>query len=178
LVSPAVQTKIFAELERLLGLGIIEESKSEWSNPLVVVQKANGSTRLCIDARKLNEITVKDEYPLPNINRILAQLRSSKFLSSIDLKDAFFQIPLAEDSRHKTAFAVPGHGFYQFARCPFGLSNSPKTMCRLMDRVIGCSLEPFVFTYLDDIIIATEDFDSHIHTSALQQLLKSSVRRG
>jgi RNase H-like domain found in reverse transcriptase/Reverse transcriptase (RNA-dependent DNA polymerase)/Integrase zinc binding domain/Integrase core domain len=162
LVSPAVQEKIYSELDRLLKLGIIEESQSDWSNPLVVVKKANGSTRLCIDARKLNEITIKDEYPLPNINRILAQLRSSKYLSSIDLKDAFFQIPLSQESRHKTAFAVPGHGFYQFARCPFGLSNSPKTMCRLMDRVLGCSMEPFVFTYLDDIIIATSDFDTHI----------------
>jgi transposase InsO family protein len=162
LVSPHTQEKIYKELDRLLGLGIVEESNSDWSNPLVVVEKANKSTRLCIDARKLNEVTIKDEYPLPNINRILAQLRTSKFLSSIDLKDAFFQIPLSEESRHKTAFAVPGRGFFQFCRCPFGLSNSPKTMSRLMDKIIGCRLEPNVFTYLDDVIIATADFETHI----------------
>jgi RNase H-like domain found in reverse transcriptase/Reverse transcriptase (RNA-dependent DNA polymerase)/Integrase zinc binding domain/Integrase core domain/Aspartyl protease len=162
LVSPHTQEKIYNELDRLLKLGIVEESNSDWSNPLVVVQKANKSTRLCIDARKLNEVTIKDEYPLPNINRILAQLRTSKFLSSIDLKDAFFQIPLSLESRHKTAFAVPGRGFFHFRRCPFGLSNSPKTMSRLMDKILGCRLEPNVFTYLDDVIIATPNFETHI----------------
>lgn len=138
-----------------MGLDVIEKCESSsWSNPIVAVKKPNGKIRVCLDARKLNEVTVKDAYPQPQINRILSRLVGTKYLSSIDFSDAFLKVPLEESSRAKTAFAISGKGFYAYKRMAFGLCNSGATLCRLVDKVIGCDLEPYVFVYLDDIIIA------------------------
>lgn len=161
-ISPFLQPEVNKEIERMLGLGVIEPANSPWSSPVVVVRKPNGNVRLCLDARKLNEVTKKEAYPLPNINRILGRLTGTRFLSSIDLSDAFWQVDLDESSRDKTAFAVPGKGFFRFKRMPFGLCNSASTLCQLMDYVLGCDLEPRVFTYLDDIIVCTETFEEHL----------------
>lgn len=82
-------------------------------------------------------------------------------LSSIDFSDAFLQVPLEKDSQPKTAFAISGRGYFKYKRMAFGLCNSGATLCRLVDQVIGCDLEPYVFVYLDDIIVATNTFDEH-----------------
>lgn len=160
--SPYMQLKVDAELDRMLELDVIEPAESSWNNPMVIVKKPNGRIRYCIDARGLNAMSLKDAYPLPNINRILPRLEKTRFLSSIDLSDAFWQIPLRKQDRCKTAFTVSGKGFFQFKRMPFGLINSASTLCKLIDRVIGEDLEPFVFKYLDDIIVATESFEQHV----------------
>lgn len=139
-VSPAIQKKMFEEVDRMLSLGVIEESRSAWSSPMTVVTKANGQTRLCLDARRVNSVTVKDAYPTPLINGILSRLNETKYISLIDLKDAFWQIELEESSREKTAFTIPGRPLYQFTRMPFGLCNSGQSMCRLMDMVIPSAL--------------------------------------
>lgn len=118
--------------------------------------------RVCLDARKLNSVTKKDAYPQQQINRILGRLAATKYLTAIDFSDAFLQVPLCENSQNKTAFAISGKGFFRYKRMPFGLCNSGATLCRLVDQVIGCDLEPNVFVYLDDIIVATETFDQHI----------------
>lgn len=169
--SPYVQKKIDLELERMLSLGVIEPSNSPWSSPIVVVSKENGKTRLCLDSRKLNERTKKDAYPLPYISGILGRFVGTKFLSAIDLKDAFWQVPLEESSKQKTAFTVPGRGLYQFTVMPFGLHNAPQTQCRLMDLVLGVDLQPYVFIYLDDILIATDTFEKHV------EILREIARR-
>lgn len=162
-VSPYIQKDISAEIDRLLSLGVIYACPgSEWNNPVVAVRKPSGKVRLCLDARKLNDVTVKDAYPAPQINRILGQLSNTKFLSAIDLSDAFLQVPLDPESRNKTAFSISGRGQFAYARMPFGLCNSAATLCRLVDKVIGCDLEPDVFVYLDDIIIATGTFERHV----------------
>lgn len=161
-VSPFVQTEMDEELERMLKLGVIEKSFGAWSSPIVGVRKSSGKLRLCLDCRKVNEVSKTDAFPLPYISRILGRLRGTKYLSSIDLSDAFWQIPLAKEDREKTAFTVPGRGLYQFTVMPFGLHGAPMTMSRLMDSVLGYDLEPLVFVYLDDIIIATETFEDHI----------------
>lgn len=128
---------------------------------MVVVRKSTGNVRLCIDARRLNKVTVKDAYPQQNINRILRRLANTKVLSSIDFSDAFLQVPLKGSSQPKSAFAISGRGYLKYKRMAFGLCNSGATLCRLADQVIGCDLEPSVFVYLDDIIIATESYDKH-----------------
>lgn len=162
IVSPYVQKDINVEIDRLLALDVIEACEpGAWSSPIVVVRKASGKVRLCLDARRLNDVTIKDAYPQPQINRILGRLAGTKVLSSIDFSDAFLQVPLDASSQPKTAFAISGRGYYKYKRMAFGLCNSGATLCRLVDKVIGCDLEPFVFVYLDDIIIATNDFDSH-----------------
>lgn len=161
-VSPFMQKQINLELDRMLKLDVIEPANGPWSNPIVCVKKKNGKIRLCLDSRKLNDVTVKEAYPLPHITRILGRLDGTKFLSSIDLSDAFWQIPLHEDSKQKTAFVVSSRGMFRFKRMPFGLCNAAQNLAKLMDRVLGYDLEPKVFVYLDDIIVATNSFDEHL----------------
>lgn len=150
IVSPYVQKDINTEIDRLLGLGVIEPCEpGAWASPMVVVRKSTGKVRLCIDARRLKDVTVKDAYPQQNINRILGRLAGTKVLSSIDFSDAFLQVSVDEESQPKTAFAIRGRGYFKYKRMSFGLCNSGATLCRLVDQVIGCNLEPSVFVYLD-----------------------------
>lgn len=160
-VSPAVEKLMFAEIDRMLQLGVIERSNSPWSSPMRLVVKPN-KVRLCLDARKLNSVTKKDAYPLPNIEGILSRLPKANIITKLDLKDAFWQISLDQKSKHLTAFTVPGRPLYQFVVMPFGLCNAPQTMCRLMDELIPPDLRHSVFGYLDDLIIISEDFKTHL----------------
>lgn len=170
-MSPKTQGLVSVELQRLLDAGIIEPSNSDWSLNCVPVVKPH-KVRLCLDARKINERTVRDAYPLPHPCRILGQLPKAKYLSTIDLSEAFLQVPLEKASRKYTAFSVQGKGLFQYTRMPFGLVNSPATLARLMDRVLGHGvLEPYVFVYLDDIVVVTETFEHHV------QLLQEIARR-
>lgn len=139
-VSPAVEKKMYTEVDRMLQLGVIEKSYSPWNSPVTCVAKPNGKTRLCLDARQVNAATKKDAYPMPLIDSILSRLNETRYISSIDLKDAFCQIELDHSAREKTAFTVPGRPLYQFIRMPFGLCNAAQTMCRLMDLVIPSEL--------------------------------------
>jgi hypothetical protein len=127
LVSPKIQEAIRAEVDKMLEAGIIEPSFSEWSNPIVMVKKPNGKYRFCLDFQKVNSISKKDAYPLPNMNGILDELRSARYISTIDLSQAYCQLPLAKESRKITAFSVPGKGLYHFTRMPYGLTGAPAT---------------------------------------------------
>ncbi|XP_058445188.1 uncharacterized protein LOC131426458 [Malaya genurostris] len=160
-MSPKTQELVAVELKRLLSIGILERSQSDWSLNCVPVIKPN-KVRLCLDARKINERTIRDAYPLPHPGRILGQLPKAQYLSTIDLSEAFLQVPLEKESRKYTAFCVQGKGLFQYTRMPFGLINSPATLARLMDNVLGHGeLEPHVFVYLDDIVVVTETFEQH-----------------
>lgn len=161
-ISPAIQAKMNEEVDRMLQLGVIEESRSPWSSPVTVVSKAGGKSRLCLDARQLNSVTIKDAYPMPLIDGILARLNETYYISSVDLKDAFWQIELDESSREKTAFTVPGRPLYQFVRMPFGLCNAAQSMCRLMDLVIPTDMREFIFIYIDDLLIVSANYDTHL----------------
>lgn len=161
-VSPAVLAILNAEVDSMLSRGIIEESKSAWSSPVLVFKKPDGKKRFCLDCRAVNKVTIKDAYPMPIIEGIFASLHETVYISSIDLKDAFWQVELEPSSRDKTAFTVPGRPLYQFVRMPFGLCNAPQTMCRLMDRVIKSSLREFVFVYMDDLMVVSMSFDTHV----------------
>ena len=161
-VSPFKQKIIDEELKNMLEEGVIEPSKSAWSSPVCLVRKKDDSYRFCIDFRLLNACTKKDAYPIPYISAILDRLRDAKYLSSIDIKSAFWTVPLSESSREYTAFTVPGRGLFQFRRMPFGLTNSPATWQRIVDTVLGADLQPSVMVYLDDIILISQDFDEHL----------------
>jgi transposase InsO family protein len=169
--SPYLQKEINTELQRMIDLGVIQPSKSSWAFPLVPVRKSNGKLRLCLDSRKLNEVTKRDSYPIPHMGRITKRLEKSEYFTAIDMSDAFWQVELDETSREKCAFIVHGKGLFEHVRMPFGLVNSPMTMARLMDQVLKTDLEPFVFCYLDDIIIATKTFQQHI------ELLREVAKR-
>lgn len=160
-MSPPRQDEAYQEIERLLSMGVIEESNSPWCSPVVLVRKP-GKVRLCVDSRKLNAVTKKDSYPLPHINGLLSRLQDTFFITGIDLKDAFLQIKLTETSKEKTAFVIPGKPLYHYTKMPFGLCNGPQTMSRLMDRVIPSRLREHVFIYLDDLLVCSSDFETHI----------------
>lgn len=160
-VSPAIEKLIYKELDRMLALGVIEESNSAWSSPVVLHRKP-GKDRLCLDSRRLNSVTIGDAYPLPQIDGILSRLPKAEFITSLDLKDAFWQIPLEASSKDKTAFTVPGRPLYHFKVMPFGLCNAPQTMSRLMDRVIPATLRTEVFVYLDDLLVISDTFERHM----------------
>lgn len=172
-ISPVIQNLIYEELDRMLKIGVIEESNSSWSSPVTLVRKVN-KNRLCLDARKVNSRTIKDAYPLPHIEGILSRLQETKYISAIDLKDAFWQIPLEKKSREKTAFTVPGRPLYQYTVMPFGLCNAAQRMCRLMDKVIPANIREFVFVYLDDLLVCSPDFKSHME---LLQVVADCLKR-
>lgn len=161
-VSPAIERKMYAEVDRMLELGVIEESNSAWSSPVTVVTKSNGKSRLCLDARQVNAVTAKDAYPMPLIESIVSRLSETYYISSVDLKDAFWQIELDDTSREKTAFTVSGRPLYQFVRMPFGLCNAAQSMCRLMDLAIPSNMRDCVFVYIDDLLVVSADFETHL----------------
>jgi Reverse transcriptase (RNA-dependent DNA polymerase) len=146
----------------MLQLDVIERSQSPWRNPVVVVPKSDGRVRLCLDSRKLNSVTVKDAYVIPNLNRILGRLSGTKYLTTIDMADSFWQIGLDDSSKLKTAFSIPGRGLFHFKVLPFGLSNSAQCLGRLMDLVLNNEMEPNVFIYVDDIVICSNDIETHM----------------
>lgn len=162
-VSPKIKEEICTEVDRLLEEDIIESSQSDWSYPIVMIKKPDGKYRFCLDFRKVNIVTKKDLYPVPLMAEILDMMNSAKYISKIDLKAAYNQIPLNKNSRPITAFVVPGKGMYQFKRMPFGLCNAPATFRRFMDKLITPELKPKVFCYLDDIIIVSESFEEHLY---------------
>lgn len=138
----------------MLANDIVVTSESAWSSPVIMIRNKDDNYRFCVDYHKLNKVTAKD-YPLPRIISILDNLRDAKFLNFLDIRSAYWQIPIAWTSRPYTAFAIVGRGLFQFCRLPFGLTNAPRLFQRLIDNVIGHDLEPFVFVYLDDLIIVT-----------------------
>lgn len=176
-LSPALQKEVNSELNDMLANGIVEPSSSPWASPIVMIKKKSGGWRFCVDYRALNKVLVSDSYPLPYVNSILNKLRDARFLSTLDIKSAYWQVPIAKDSRPLTAFTVPGRGLYQFKRLPFGLKIAPAEWQRLIDEVIGIDLEPYVFVYLDDIILCTASFEKHIEvlTEVMRRLRRASL---
>jgi len=134
------------------------------------VKKRDRKHRFCIDFRKVNEVTERDAYPLPHITATLDKLQGAKYLITLDLKQEYWQVPLARESRPTTAFTVPGKGLMQFRVMPFGLHSAPATFQRLLDQTLGPELEPNVFVYLDDIIVCNRTFNDHLAT--LQEVFR------
>lgn len=166
-ISPYKQKILDDILDEMWKDGVIEKSNSPWSSPVCLVPKKDGSYRFCVDYRKLNSVTKKDSYPIPYISSILDRLRGAKYLSSLDIKSAFWTVKLSEASKEYTAFTIPGRrGLMQWKRLPFGLTNSPATWQRIVDQILGAELEPHVFVYLDDIIVISSDFQSHLEILA------------
>lgn len=162
---PVHKNEIDRQVGEMLKNGVIEPSVSPYNSPLWIVpkkadSKGNKKWRLVIDFRALNEKTLGDAYPLPNIIDILDQLGSAKYFSVFDLASGFHQIPMHESDAPKTAFSTP-FGHYEFKRMPFGLKNAPATFQRLMDRVLSGLQGTLLFVYLDDIVIYASSLREH-----------------
>ena len=159
----------FQEMERM---GICTRSRSQWSSPLHMVPKPDGSWRPCGDYRKLNMKTVPDHYPLPNIQDLMSSLHGAKIFSKLDLLKGYFQVPVNPDDVEKTCIITP-FGSYVFHYSTFGLRNSGATFQRLMDIIFGDI--DFCIVYVDDILVFSktpEEHESHLRT--VLQLLQDN----
>lgn len=159
------KSEVNKQINNMLKDGIIKQSTSPWSAPLWVVPKKLDSAgiqkwRVVIDYRKLNNVTVGDAYPLPNISEILDQLGHSQYFTKLDLASGFHQIKVKEADCAKTAFSTPT-GHYEFTRMPFGLKNAPATFQRLMNNVLAGLNGTQCFVYMDDIVIYAANLDDH-----------------
>ena len=143
-------------------LGVIRESESPYASNVVVVRKKNGTLRFCLDLRHLNSLTVQDSYRLPSIDRTINTLAGSRWFSVLDLKSGYWQVPLAEEDKAKTAFTVGPLGFWECERMPFGLTNAPATFQRLMETSMGDLYLKYCLLYLDDIVIFSKTYEDHI----------------
>ena len=159
--------KIQQELvDKMLEEGQIEHSVSAWSAPTVLVTKKDGTTRFCVDYRRLNNNTKKDAFPLPRIDDSLNSLRGQSWFSTLDLASGYWQVRLSEDAKPKTAFATHS-GLFQFAVMPFGLCNAPATFERLMSQVMRGLHWKRCLVYIDDILVFGNDFESALHSLEL-----------
>lgn len=154
------------QIDKMLEQDIIQPSTSPWSSPIWVVPKkldASGQKkwRVVIDYRKLNEKTINDKYPLPNITSILDKLGKSQYFTTLDLASGFHQIELDADTIPKTAFSTE-HGHFEFKRMPFGLKTAPPTFQRVMDNVLRGLQNETCLVYLDDIVIYSASLQEHI----------------
>jgi len=150
------------EIQKLRDNGLIEPSQSSWSFPVVLVPKNNGTWRMCVDYRKLNDITEKDAYPLPYIEEILYSVGNDvKFLSTLDLFSGFHQIPMKKEDRDKTCFTTI-YGNYNFKVMPFGLCNAPATFQREMNRIFLPLIGKCMFVYMDDLVIFSCSLEEHL----------------
>ena len=159
--------KIQQELvDKMLEEGQIEHSVSAWSAPTVLVTKKDGTTRFCVDYRRLNNNTKKDAFPLPRIDDSLNSLSGQSWFSTLDLASGYWQVRLSEDAKPKTAFATHS-GLFQFAVMPFGLCNAPATFERLMSQVMRGLHWKRCLVYIDDILVFGNDFESALHSLEL-----------
>ena len=138
-------------VKEMLTGGQIEPSDSPWASPVVLVTKKDGSTRFCVDYRRLNSLTVKDAYPLPRIDDSLCLLGNQQWFSTMDLASGYWQVAMSPEAKRKAAF-VTNEGLFQFRVMPFGLCNVPATFERLMDRVLCGMRWSRCLVYLDDVI--------------------------
>lgn len=149
------------EIDKLLKQGVIEESSSPWSSPIVLVRKKDGSIRFCVDFRKLNNITVKDAFPIPRIEDIFDHLSDAQFYTTIDFKAGYFQVELDPKDRPKTAFSTRDQ-HYQFTVLPQGVTNGPPAFQRIVSRILGPTRWRHSLAYLDDVIIYSKTFGEHL----------------
>ncbi|KAG1940729.1 interleukin-1 receptor accessory protein-like 1-A [Pimephales promelas] len=159
--APTLYSEIRTLLNGMLDGGIIRESSSPWAAPIVLVRKKTGAWRFCVDYRKLNSVTKKDAFPLPRIEDSLTSLTQATWYSTLDLASGYWQVQVDERDREKTAFTTP-FGLFEWDRMPFGLCNAPATFQRLMQRCLGGQLVDSTLVYLDDVIVFSPDFASHL----------------
>ena len=152
-IPPHLYEEVRAHLKEMIDLGAIKKSQSPWSSPIVLVRKKDGKLRFCIDLRKLNQRTVRDNYSLPRIDHILELLIGAEWFCTLDLKSGYWQVELTDEAKPLTAFTCGPLGFYECEKMPFGASNAPATFQRLMENYLGDLNLRWCVVYLDDIIV-------------------------
>ncbi|CAF3985539.1 unnamed protein product, partial [Rotaria sp. Silwood1] len=160
--QPDKEQAMYKLMREFLQAGLISESHSPYAAPAILIKKKDGSYRFVVDYKRLNLVTIKDSSPLPNMEDAIRKLgQGYKYFSKLDLKSGFYQIPIRDSDKEKTAFVTP-FGLYQFNVLPMGLKNSPPTFQKVMTDTLRLC-RSFSLVYLDDIIVFSTSFDEHLH---------------
>ena len=178
--NPAVRREEMAQMQQMLSSNVIRPSHSPWASPVVMVRKKDGSLHFCVDFRQLNTATVKDAHPLPRIDDLLDALHGAKWFSTLDLKSGYWQVPITEQDKAKTAFRTSSGQLFEFNQVPFGLCNAPATFSRLMDHVLaGLHWETCLF-YLDNIFVFSSTWEEHLARlrQVFEQLRHDNLKLG
>ena len=163
-MAQALRKPVEQEIATLLEQGIITESISEWASPIVVRRKMKDGkmegVRMCIDFRKVNLVTKDDPFPLPRIEELIENLSVAKYITTLDLTRGYYQVPLEISSRARTAF-IPHNGKYEFTCLPFGTRTASGHFQKMVQKILRGS-EKYAESFIDDIVIFSNDFDMHM----------------
>ena len=173
-IPHAIEEEVECKIAQLVRNGILKECCSPWNFPLIPVRKKSGDIRLCVDFRRLNEITVKKVFPLPDHQQIIDCLEGAKYFSALDLSQGYYQISVDEADQLKCAFTSKS-GQYCFTRMAFGLTNAPCTFQRALNSVMRTVNWKRCVIFMDDILIFGKTIEEHNENlESVLKLLKSS----
>ncbi|KAK1652429.1 hypothetical protein QYE76_070234 [Lolium multiflorum] len=171
-MGPKELKELKEQLDDLEQKGFIQESVSPWGSPVIFVDKRDGGRRMCGDYRNLNNVTIKNKYPLPRIQDLFDQVRGAGVFSKIDLRSGYHQIKIKKEDVPKTAF-VSRYGHHEYLVVPFGLTNAPAIFMNLMNKIFMPCLDKFVIIFIDDILIYSKDKAEHAeHLRIVLQTLR------
>lgn len=161
-------------VKALMKQNLIRPSNSPWGSPTLLVPEKTGEQRMVIDYRKLNSVTRKDTYPMPDIQLLLDSLRGAKILSSLDLRSGYYQVAMNPESIERTAF-VTLESKYEFLVLSSELCNALSTFVRMMNLVLDGIKHKFALVYLDDILIYSKSYEEHlVHLREVFERLKKA----
>jgi hypothetical protein len=159
-MPPNELAELKIQLQDLLEKGFIRPSSSPWGCPAIFVKKKDQTLRMCVDYRPLNEVTIKNKYPLPWIDILYDQLTGARVFSKIDLRSGYHQIRIRPKDIPKTAFTTR-YGLFEYLVMSFGLTNAPAHFTYLMNSVFMPELDKFVVVFIDDILIYSKNEEEH-----------------
>ena len=164
-MAPVLQVELKKQIEELFAKGFIRPSISPWAASVIFVEKKDSTKRLCVDYRGLNQVTIKNKYPLPRIDALFDQLKGAMVFSKIDLQSGCHQLRIKVEDIEKTAFSTR-YGHYEYVVMSFGLTNAPAVFIEAMNRMLHPYLDVFVVVFIDDILIYSKTEEEHeVHLS-------------
>ena len=171
-MPPQELEELKKQIRELQAQGFIRPSSSPWGAPVLFVEKKDGTLRMCVDYRSLNEVTIKNKYPLPMINDLFDQLEGATVFSKIDLRSGYHQLKIHEQDIPKTAFTTR-YGLYEYTVMSFGLTNAPAYFMNMMNKVFMEFLDKFVVVFIDDILVFSKNKQEHeVHLRLVLEKLR------
>ena len=172
--GPDKREKIREQIEYQLAAGVIEPANTEWSSPVLLAPKKDGTQRFCVDFRRLNAATIPDTYPLPRMDDCIDSLSNANIFTLLDALWGYWQVPIAEEDKDKTTF-TSHMGTYRYLRMPFGLRNAPSTFQRALDIALSGVRWRICLVYIDDVIVFSQNREEHLeHLDTVLSLLKEA----